>query len=78
MKRKGYILEQIADPDNLRLAFVKAQIGKSAKKDVISFREHLDANLLQIRNQLLDGSYRCGNYHYFTVFDPKERVICAA
>ena len=78
MKRKGFILEQIADPDNLRLAFLKAQIGKSTKKDVISFREHLDTNLLQIRNQLLDGSYRCGNYHYFTVFDPKERVICAA
>lgn len=78
MKRKGYIIEQIADPDNLRLAFWKAQKGKSCKKDVVSFREHLDINLLKIRNRLLNGSYCCGNYHYFTVYDPKKRVICAA
>ena len=78
MKRKGYILEQIADPDNLRQAFWNAQTRKSAKKDVAAFRENLDANLLQIRNQLLDGSYRFGIYHYFIVYDPKERVICAA
>ena len=78
MKRKGYIIDQIADSDNLRLAFWKAQIGKSAKKDIISFRSQLDVNLLQIRNQLLDGSFRFGNYHYFTIYDPKERVICAA
>jgi len=78
MKRKGYIFEQIADPDNLRQAFWKAQIGKSVKKDVVNFREHLDANLFQIRNRLLDGSFHFGNYHYFTIYDPKERVICAA
>ena len=78
MKRKGFIFDQIVDPDNLRRAFWKAQTGKSDRQYVIDFREHLDANLLQIRNQLLDGSYRCGNYHYFTVYDPKKRVICAA
>jgi len=78
MKRKGYLIEQIADPENLRMAFWKAQIGKSAKKDVAAFREHLDVNLLKIRNQLLEGSFRFGNYHYFSIYDPKERVICAA
>jgi len=78
MKRKGYIIEQIADPDNLRLAFWKAQIGKSTKKDVVAFRQNLDANLMQMRNQLLDGSFHFGKYHYFSIYDPKERVICAA
>ena len=78
MKRKGYLIEQIADPENLRMAFWKAQIGKSAKKDVAAFREHLDVNLLKIRNQILEGSFRFGNYHYFSIYDPKERVICAA
>jgi hypothetical protein len=29
MKRKAYIFEQITDMDNLRLAFYKAQQGKS-------------------------------------------------
>ena len=36
MKRKGYIFEQIVDIDNLRLAFYKAQKGKSQKKDTLS------------------------------------------
>ena len=78
MKRKGYIFEHIVDPDNLREAFWKAQKGKSGKKDIIRFREDLDFNLSHLRSQLLDGSYKCGNYHYFTIYDPKERVICAA
>ena len=78
MKRKGYIFEQIADPDNLRQAFWKAQIGKSVKKDVIDFRQHLDVNLMQMRNQLMDGSFHFGKYHYFSIYEPKERLICAA
>ncbi|MDR1122223.1 MAG: RNA-directed DNA polymerase [Dysgonamonadaceae bacterium] len=78
MKRKGYIVEQIADTDNLRLAFWKAQKGKSMKQEVMLFRENLDARLLQIREQLLDNSYRFGNYRYFTIHDPKRRIICAA
>jgi hypothetical protein len=78
MKRKGYVLERIADADNLRLAFWKAQKGKSAKEDVNIFRASLDSNLMEIRNNLLNGTYRCGNYHFFTIYDPKKRVICAA
>jgi retron-type reverse transcriptase len=78
MKRKGYIIEQIADIDNLRLAFWKAQKGKSMKQEIVLFRENLDARLLQIREQLLDSSYRFGAYHYFTIYDPKKRIICAA
>jgi hypothetical protein len=78
MKRKGYIVEQVADVDNLRLAFWKAQRGKSAKPEVALFRAGLDAHLLRLREQLLDGSYRMAGYRYFTVYEPKERVICAA
>ncbi|GHT68803.1 hypothetical protein AGMMS50239_34580 [Bacteroidia bacterium] len=78
MKRRGYIFEQIIDMDNLRLAFYKAQQGKSAKKDVLQFCENLDSNLLAIRNGLLNENYRFGSYHYFMIYDPKCRVICAA
>ena len=35
MKRKGHILEQIADPDNLRQAFWHAQTGKSSKNGYV-------------------------------------------
>jgi hypothetical protein len=78
MKRRGYITEQIADIDNLRLAFWKAQKGKSMNPEVVLFRENQDARLLEIRERLLDGSCRFGSYHYFTIHDPKKRIICAA
>ena len=45
-KRVGFLIENIADPDNLRLAFWKACKGKEDKEEVIAFRENLDANLL--------------------------------
>ena len=71
-------MPMIADMDNLREAFLRAVRGKSAKAQVIGFRSRLDEELTTMREQLLDGSYRFGEYHRFMVYDPKERVICAA
>ena len=78
MKRTGNLVEKIADIDNLRLAFWKARKGKEEKQDVMKFRHHLDKNLLELRQQILSGKVDVGHYHYFTIYDPKERVICAA
>lgn len=71
-------MEKIADPDNLRLAYWKAQRGKSAKPEVLEYQQNLDQHLLHLRAELLGGNVRVGNYHYFKVYDPKERQICAA
>jgi RNA-directed DNA polymerase len=78
MKRAGYLLESIADIDNLRLAYFKAKKGKSEKHSVHLFTNELDRNLLKLREQILSGKIEVGNYHYFTIYDPKERKICAA
>lgn len=78
MKREGYLMQKIADPDNLRLAFWKAKKGKGAKKEVLDYQKNLDAHLMQLREELLFGTVSVGNYHYFKVYDPKERQICAA
>jgi hypothetical protein len=77
-KRKGNLMEQIAEPDYLRLAFYKAAKGRQTNEDVIAYRKQLDRHLGTLRNELLTGSVPVGQYHYFTVYDPKERVICAA
>lgn len=77
-KRKGYLMAQIADPDNLRLAFYKAARGRQLKEEVIAYRKNLDAHLHLLHIQLLAGTVPIGIYHYFTVYDPKERIICAA
>ena len=78
MKRAGNLYPLIAETDNLRLAFYKAQRGKAGKAEVMRFRENLDLELRSLREQLLSGDVRLGEYHYFTIHDPKERVICAA
>jgi RNA-directed DNA polymerase len=43
-----------------------------------AFEQNLDAELLTLRRQLLDGSYTPGAYRSFTVHDPKRRRISAA
>jgi RNA-directed DNA polymerase len=78
MKRETALIEKVADMENLRLAYWKARKGKEGKKEVITFVEDLDRNLLSLRTQLLCGNVAVGDYKYFTIYDPKERKICAA
>lgn len=77
MRRTGRLFEQIADPANLRIAAHKALIGKRAKCDARGFIADLDANLFALRQELLQGAVRVGEYHQFTIFDPKKRLITA-
>ncbi len=78
MKRARGLLEQIASLDNLYLAYKKASRGKLRKKEVCQFRNHLDENISLVRKEIVEDNVSVGNYHYFTIHDPKERVICAA
>ena len=78
MKRHGQLMDAIADPGNLRLAVWKAAKSKRAKADCRAFLENLNENLAKLRDELLSGSVVIGEYHSFTIHDPKERTICAA
>ena len=78
MKRVGHLTEQIASIDNLYLAFIKACRGKQCKKEVKAFRRNFDSNISQIQHEIMSGCVDVGHYHYFTIHDPKERLICAA
>lgn len=71
-------MSRIADYDNIQMAFIKACRGKQAKREVLLFREKYDKNIADIRKSLLSGDTQVGNYNYFKIFDPKERLICAA
>lgn len=68
----------MADIDNLYYAFWKARKGKDGIPEVEKFRNNLDKNLFSLQKQILSGSVSTGNYYYFTIYDPKERQICAA
>ena len=78
MKRVGNLMAQITDYDNLQLAFLKSCRGKQAKREVLEFRANYDYNIREIRNGLLKESIVLGDYNYFKIYDPKERLICAA
>jgi hypothetical protein len=71
-------MAKVADGENLRLAFWKAAKGKRGKTDCLAFRERLEENLAALGAELLAGNVSVGDYHYFKVHDPKERLICAA
>lgn len=78
MKRAGYLIERIVDLDNLQLAYYKAQKGKAGKSEVLDYAKRLHTNLQNLREQILAGEVEAGNYSYFTIYDPKKRLICAA
>lgn len=61
MKRENNLIEKIAAPENLRLAFWKARKAKEGKIEVAEFRKSLDKNMLSLRNELLSGMYRLGS-----------------
>lgn len=78
MKRAVNLYDDIYELNNLYLAYYKASKGKRSKNDVIRFSKSLDKNLLSIQSQLIKRDVKLGDYHYFTINDPKRRLICAA
>ena len=71
-------MEKITEPDNLRLAWLKAIKGKRCKSVVLNYRKSLDENLRELGDSLFSGARRWGPYYTFTIFDPKEREIKVA
>jgi len=78
MKRIGYLFDKVIDPENLRLAFLKASRGKCQRADQRRFRDNLGTEICRLRDGLISGKYPIGDFKRFTIFDPKEREICAA
>ena len=77
MRSSKIRLEQIADPDNLREAFLRAARGKDARADVRAFRGNLDRELDALRTELLAGTVQVGECTRFVIHEPKERRIHA-
>lgn len=71
-------MPEIVEPDNLYYAFWKASKGKRQKRSVLEYQANLGANIMRLRQQLIDGGVAVGDYHYFKVYEPKERQICAS
>ena len=78
MKRVGYLFEQVISFENLISAARKATRGKKTKSDVADFLFHLETNICDLQQELATSSYRPEPYKMFTVYEPKERLICCS
>jgi hypothetical protein len=75
----GGLYSAIIEWENLRRAFWRASRGKKKKPAVIEYSRNLDANIEALRQSLLCPSrIVIGNYRFFRIYDPKERMICEA
>ncbi len=78
MIRSGNLIEAVADLGNLKLAYTKAYRAKPLSRDSLAFRCNLDSQLIELGDELRSGTYSPGPYRFFTIHDPKERLISAA
>lgn len=78
MDKPQTLWQQLIAPENLWRAYVNAKKGKSRRPDVAKFSMQVEIELADLRDALLDGSYRPAGYRQFYVHDRKRRLISAA
>jgi len=74
----GRLFDRLASFENLHRAAHDAQRGKRFKPAVARFHYDLARSLVELRDELLEGRYRPGPYHTFTIYEPSRRFISAA
>ena len=87
MKRVGYITDKdgrritllaaMGDYGNVQKAYNKARKCKRHRKDVLIFTKDKEENLDKVREDIINLAYEPSEYHYFKVYEPKERQIMA-
>ncbi|MBM3861981.1 MAG: RNA-dependent DNA polymerase [Verrucomicrobia bacterium] len=78
MKRFGNLYERICSWDNLELAARRARKRKRYRWYAENFELHRESVLREVRDELLGQRWQPAPYVTFRVYDPKERLICAA
>jgi RNA-directed DNA polymerase len=64
--------------ENLLASYQACRRRKRYSPRAAEFDYEWESNLLRLQQDLLAGSYRCGRYRNFYIFDPKRRRISAA
>ena len=77
MKRYGDLFDKITSFENLLNAARKAQRGKRHKSSTAAFNLNFEKELLLLRSELQNRTYRIGSYKRFQIHDPKKRLISA-
>lgn len=75
MKILEHKFEDIVSIDNLFLSWQEFIRGKRNKMDVLEFSFRLMDNIFDLRNDLVNHTYKHGEYKQFRINDPKPRII---
>ncbi len=75
MKRIGNLYDQICTLENLELADEKARRGKLRSHGVKKHDKNRTENIKNLREALLNGTFRTSKYDVFTIYEPKKREI---
>lgn len=75
MKRIGNLYNQIIDPENLRLADLRARKGKLDQLGVQIHLKSEEQNIKRLHEMLRDKTYKTSAYTTFTVYEPKQRLV---
>ena len=78
MKRHKDLFADVCSYENLFAAARKAWRGKRSRRPAAEFYSRFEEEIVSLRAELLSGTYRHGDYHYFQIQDPKERTVAAA
>ena len=77
-KRFDDLFKHIVSEANVDDAYRKTQLGQMKyKRGAIRFSQDLTVNLATLRERVANGTYRPSGYHFFWVYEPKERLIYA-
>lgn len=74
MKIKN-VFDLIFSMDNLYLALEDASKGRRYNKDVLIYNLDSWALLNEIRQEVMEGTYKIDRYYIFYIYEPKKRMI---
>jgi len=77
MQRAGNLKPLFLSFSNIYAAYKKAYKGTKSYQSY-AFAFNADREILLLQKELADGTYEPGNYAYFTIKKPKERIISVA
>lgn len=78
MKTYNDLYETFYSNKNLIVAWKKARKGKTKRDYIKKFEEHFRENILQLKKELQDESYKPSSLTRFVIRDPKTRKISRA
>lgn len=69
------MLEDAFSFSKLLKAHKRCRRCKQHKRETIGFEINLSQNLTILSKEILNGTYKVGNYKQFKIYDPKERIV---